>query len=203
MLADFRARPFNYRLDAPHEDEDGWHLDLRCEQLPSEPPGEPIEGGSWEIARRMAREYAFADPELVRGYFDPMEPLDGRTMVLELRVFVARIYAGVRVTRVFDEHVELEGRPVRRWGWSYGTLEGHVERGERTFETRKWLDTGEVEFTTRAFSQPASRNPFMRLGFRIIGRPRQQRFVEGVVRRGRALVEEALSRAARTSREPS
>ena len=35
------------------------------------------------------------------------------------------------------------GRPVRIWGWSYRTLQGHLEMGQMDYEVWKWLDDGE------------------------------------------------------------
>ena len=193
LLAELRRRPFNYRSDEAHTKEAGWHLDLERTVLPSEEPGDPEPGGTWEVAREIVRDYEFVDRELVRGYYDRTEPLARRTMVLELRLWTLRLLVGVRVTDVHDQTRELEGRHVRSWGWTYGTLEGHVEAGERTYEVRKWLDTGEVEFVTTAFSRPASGNPLVRLGFQLLGRPRQDRFVAGVGERTAELVAAALA----------
>ena len=36
---------------------------------------------------------------------------------------------GVRVVATVDETTELGGRPARVWGWSYATLQGHLEMG--------------------------------------------------------------------------
>ena len=52
--------------------------------LPPEPPGEPLPGKSWDTARRIARDYDFADPSIVTGVFDREEPLEDRTMLLIL-----------------------------------------------------------------------------------------------------------------------
>ena len=59
-------RPLNFdpdelerrRLDAGA----GWHVDDYAQPLPPEPPGEPAPGGSFAIAQRLMRDYAFADP---------------------------------------------------------------------------------------------------------------------------------------------
>ena len=59
----------------------GWHLDQHRELLPAEPPGPPVSGGSWETACRLMRGYEFADPAIVRAFYNPEEPLEGRNML--------------------------------------------------------------------------------------------------------------------------
>jgi Domain of unknown function (DUF1990) len=98
------------------------------------------------------------------------------------------------VAEVYDELREEAGRELRVWGWSYRTLEGHLEKGEMHWEVRKWLDTGEVEFRVHAYSRRAEvRNPLVRLGFRLVGRREQLRFLRSTCERMRRLTEEALS----------
>ncbi|QYM79995.1 DUF1990 domain-containing protein [Horticoccus luteus] len=50
-------------------------------------------------------------------------------------------------------YVVDEAAPVRRWGFAYGTLPAHVERGEERF-TVEWRDDDSVWYDLRAFSQP-------------------------------------------------
>jgi uncharacterized protein (UPF0548 family) len=90
-------------------------------------------------------------------------------------------------------------RPVRRWGWNYRTLQGHLEMGHMDYEVRKLLDSGEVEFRIHAVSRPAHiPNPVIRLGFRLFGRRVQRRFARHACQRmarltaARARVGEAL-----------
>ena len=175
-----------------------WHLDDRSEPLPAEPPGPPLASGSWEIARRLMRGYEFADPSIVRAYYDPDEPLEGRNMLLEIRFLGLRFPVGVRVDRVYDETTEVAGRKLRVWGWSYRTLEGHLEQGEMHWEVRKWLDSGEVEFRIHAYSRPSEiDNPLVRLGFRLLGRREQLRFIRSTCERMRRLLEEATRQGPR------
>ena len=80
------------------------HADAVSQLLPAEPPGEPAPGGPWEIAKRLTEQYRMADPALVRAIWDPATPLLGRELLLELRLYrLLSVYAGVRVTRVWDE----------------------------------------------------------------------------------------------------
>jgi len=177
-LADLADRPLNF---APAEieratSENGWHLDDYRRALPSEPPGEPVAGGSFEVAQRLMSDYAFADPAIVRAVYDPAHGLANRNMLLQVRFGPLRFFFGCRVGAVVAETRTVDGRPVRVWGWSYGTLEGHVERGQMGWAVWKWLDDGAVEFRVHVVSRRAVvRNPIVRLGFRLVGRRRQQR----------------------------
>lgn len=69
-----------------------------------------------------------------------------------------------RIVYVIDE--------ARRFGFAYGTLPGHVERGEERFSV-EWLDDDTVWYDIDAFSQP--RYWMARLG-RPIARHFQRRF---------------------------
>ena len=171
----------------------GWRLDHRRQPLPSEPPGLPVPGGSWEIAQRLMRGYEFVDPSIVRACYDPEAPLEGRNMLLELRFWGLRFLAGVRVVDVHEEIRTVDGREVHVWGWSYATLVGHLEAGEMSWEVHKWLDSGEVEFAIDAYSRRAKiANPLVQLGFRLFGRREQLRFLGITCERMRRLTEEAL-----------
>jgi uncharacterized protein (UPF0548 family) len=197
-LAELAHTPVNYDpaqldLDNPPA---GWHVDDRCQPLPSEPPGEPVPDGSWEIARRLIRGYEFADRSLVRAHYDPDRPLEGREMLLELRALnLVSVHVGVRVVRVYDEVRERDGRQARVSGWAYRTLEGHVERGQMDWQVWKWSDTGEVQFRVHAVSRPASvSNPIVRIGFWLLRDHERAVFLDSTDTRMRALTELGLKR---------
>jgi uncharacterized protein (UPF0548 family) len=174
----------------------GWRVDDRRQPLPHEPPGPPIPDGSWEIARRLMRGYEFADPSIVRAFYDPDGPLEGRDMLLELHFWGLRFLVGVRIVEMHEEVRAIDGREAHVWGWSYATLTGHLELGEMSWEVRKWADTGDVEFTIHAYSRPAEiGNPVVRLGFRLFGRREQLRFLDITCERMLRLTEEALGPA--------
>jgi uncharacterized protein (UPF0548 family) len=176
-LAALGARPVNFDPDGSHRPEDGWRIDDYCQPLPAEPPGPPQPDGTWERARRLMRDYEFADPAIVRAVYRPDSPLEGRDILLEVRFWGLRFRFGVRVGEVVDETRNVDGREVRVWGWSYATLQGHLEMGQMGYEVWKWLDTGEVEFRIHVVSRAGViRNPIVRLGFRIFGRREQVRF---------------------------
>ena len=64
-------------------------------------------------------------------------------------------------------------KPVKRFGFAYGTLSGHVERGEERFSIEWHPDTNEVWYDIFAFSQP--HNLLVQLGFPL-ARMLQKRF---------------------------
>jgi uncharacterized protein (UPF0548 family) len=186
-LAGLSHRAVNYdaeTLDLEHPPS-GWNVDERRQPLPPEPPGQPVAGGSWEIARQLIKGYEFADPSVVRAYYESDDPYPGRNMLLALRALgLFSIHVGVRVSDVYDETRDGAGRQVRVFGWSYRTLEGHVERGQMNWEVWKWIDTGEVDFHVHAVSRPASiPNPVVRLGFLLLRRHERDVFLNSTDKR--------------------
>jgi uncharacterized protein (UPF0548 family) len=196
-LESLPARDFNFDPDAaePRTGDAGWRLDDFCQALPAEPPGPPVAGGSFEIATELLHGYLFADPGVVRAHYDPAEPREHRNMLLEIHFRGLRFLVGVRVLELYDRLEEREGRQVRIAGWSYGTLEGHFEAGKLDWQVWKWLDTGEVEFRTHAYSRRAPVSLITRAGFGIFGRREQLSFMHGTRRRMAALTALRLAEA--------
>jgi uncharacterized protein (UPF0548 family) len=171
----------------------GWRLDDYCQPLPEEPPGPPVEDGAWETARRLMLDYEFADPEIIEAVYEDDSPLEGRDMLLKARFWGLSFDLGVRVGGIVDETRSVEGRDVRVWGWSYRTLQGHLEAGQMDYEVWKWLDSGDVEFRIHAYSRPAAiPNPVVRLGFRLFGRGQQLKFARHACHRMARLTAEEL-----------
>ncbi len=190
------AAELNFDLDRRLEftPENGWRLDDHRIRLPNETPGPPVRQGPWATAARLMASYEFADPAIVRAVSFPDLPVPGRTILLEGRFLWLRFPLAVRVGDTRHVVVVESGRPLQVWGWNYRTLEGHLEMGEMSYETRKWLDTGEVEFRIHAFSRPApAANPVIRLGFALFGRPMQRRFIRRSLERMDELVRQHLS----------
>ena len=180
-VADLRGRGYNFDPRRLREliAEEGWHHDDRRQALPPEPPGDPIPGGSFERARALMCDYRFADGSAVRAIYEQDAPLEGRDMLLVGRFLGLDFRLGVRVFEVVDERRTEEDRPVRVWGWAYRTLRGHLERGQMSYEVRKWRDSGAVEFRIAAVSHRARvRNPLVRLGFGLLGRREQLKFYD-------------------------
>lgn len=195
-LEALREAPLNFDLErrAEYTAANGWHIDDVQTELPPEPPGPPRPDGSWESARRVLREYRFADPKIITGIFYPDQPLEGRVMLLRGRAFGLTFFFGTRVGAVIDETRDGPGGPCRVWGFNYRTLRGHLERGQMEFTISKQLATGQVVFRINAFSSAAEiPNPLIRLGFRLFGRRVQLRFIHNATERMRRLVAEDLA----------
>ena len=185
-LAALADKGFNFDPDqAEHfTTANGWHVDDYTQPLPPEPPGPPAPGASFEVARRLMADYEFADPAIVRAVYATDSPLERRDMLLEGRFYGLRFHLGVRVGGLVDEELAVHGRRVRRWGWNYRTLQGHLEMGQMDYQVGKWLDSGEVEFHIHVVSRPAHiPNPVIRLGFRLFGRRVQRRFARHACQR--------------------
>ena len=195
-LAALAGKPLNFDLASlcDASPTDGWEVTDVCQLLPSEPPGPPADGGSWQIARRLMRGYEFADPSIVRAYYDPQLPLERRDMLLKLRALgFFHLFAGVRVGEAYDEIRELGGQSVRVWGWNYRTLAGHVEMGQMDWEVWKWLGNGQVEFRVHAVSRPAPiRNRIVRIGFHLLRGRERRAFLDSTRKRMRTFTQLAL-----------
>lgn len=194
-LAELRDAPLNFDVErrAEFTAASGWRWDHYRQPLPPEPPGEPRPGGSWAVCRELMSEYAFADPSIVRALYDADQPLERRDILLEGRFYGLRFLLGLRAGAVEDGTGEEDGRPVRRWGWNYRTLRGHLEMGQMAYTVVKWLETGAVEFRIDAFSKAAAiPNPVVRLGFAMFGRHMHHRFARNALRRMRTLVSDGL-----------
>ncbi len=195
-LAELRRLPLNFDpadVGRPSP-ADGWHVDDLRQPLPQEPPGPPQPGQSWEVARQLLRHYKVADPSIVRAFYDASEPLEGRTMLLELRFWRLRFPVGVRVGEAYDEQREVDGRPARVSGWNYRTLAGHLEIGQMAWEVWKWEDSGDVEFHIHAFSRAApTSSVLVRLGLRLFSRREQLRFYRHACARMLSLTVAGLS----------
>jgi uncharacterized protein (UPF0548 family) len=202
-LAALSTKPLNFDLAALEHAQpgDGWRATDLCQPLPAERPGTPESGGSFEIAQGLMRSYEFADPAIVRAYYDPHRPLKGRDMLLELKALgLVRVFAGVRVGDVYEQTRRLGERQARVWGWNYRTLEGHLEMGQMDWEVWKWIDTGDVEFRVHSLSRDAHiGNPVLWLGYRLLRGHERRLFLEGTKRRMREFVELALTAGLRTN----
>lgn len=192
QLDSLRDRRINY--DPARAPQDGvpdghWHIDSGDTAVGHEPPGPPVAGGPWEVACLLVRHYEFAEPRILRAVYRGHDELLGRDMLLEGRFAGLRFYLGVRVTEVIDENRDENGVRARVWGWSYQTLEGHLEQGRLRYEVIKDLGTGIVVFRVSGYSRQAPiPSPVIRWGFRLFGRWTQQRFYRNVLERMRHLV---------------
>jgi len=111
----------------------------------------------------------------------PLE--EGTTVAVQAKVFGFWSLNAARIVYLIDEGQTRNSR----FGFAYGTLPDHVERGEERFMV-EWQTDNSVWYDIYAFSRP--RNPLARIGFPIT-RMLQKRFV----RRSLAVMRAAVSAA--------
>jgi uncharacterized protein (UPF0548 family) len=97
------------------------------------------------------------------------------TVAIKARAFGTWSLSASRVVYLIDEIT-----PVRRFGFAYGTLPDHVERGEERFTIELHQGDDAVWYDILAFSQP--RHPLVRLTFPL-ARMLQRRFARDSLRR--------------------
>lgn len=205
-LEALRDRPVNVpetSLEDPPPGE-GWLVDDHTFPLGGETPGPPSPDGPFVVARDLIRAYEFADPRLIRAVYNPDDPLDQRTMLLEGRFLGMTFHLGARVVHVTEDVVGDADGAVDRWGWGYRTLQGHLEMGQMDFWVVKHRGDGRVEFRIHAVSRPAPiPNPLVRFGFRLFGRGLQLRFARTAGARLQALTEQRMADAPLRDAEPA
>jgi uncharacterized protein (UPF0548 family) len=99
----------------------------------------------WQSAKQALQNWAqFPKPWTD---IEPKAPLQqGEVVAVLFRIFGIWFINSARIVYTIDES--------KRYGFAYGTLPGHVEKGEECF----WIERneqGEVSYHIRAFSQPA------------------------------------------------
>ena len=87
----------------------------------------------------------------------------GATVAVKARAFGTWSLSALRVVYVIDE--------ARRFGFAYGTLPDHVEKGEERFLV-EWLADDSVWYDIFAFSRP--RHPLVRLSAPLARRLQKQ-----------------------------
>ncbi|MCI0712192.1 MAG: DUF1990 domain-containing protein [Chloroflexi bacterium] len=186
---------FDPRLKDTFTEGNGWRLSDYEIDLPPEPPGPPLENGSFAIAKQILHNYEFPDTTLIEAIFDPDEPLHERTMLLIGKFAGMKFYFGGRVNGVIDEQRQTEDGPAHVWGYGYQTLESHWENGEITFEIWKYLNSGRVKFRFHSYVRIGYvPNWLYRVGFRMMWKRLQVQFARTALARMRSLVMERLEK---------
>jgi uncharacterized protein (UPF0548 family) len=111
--------------------------------------------------------------EMFPGPWTRIEPpgtpiQEGNVVAMLAHVFGLWWLNACRIVYLLDE-----SKPLRRFGFAYGTLPGHVERGEERFSV-EWHGDDTIWYDLRAFSRP--RYWLVRLGYPVTRRL-QRRFV--------------------------
>jgi uncharacterized protein (UPF0548 family) len=97
----------------------------------------------------------------------PIAP--GQTVLVLARTCGLYSLSATRVIAMIDD----DSGPIRRRGFSYGTLQHHVERGEERFSIEHDLEDDSVWYEILAFSLP--QHPVARIGYPL-SRAAQRRF---------------------------
>ncbi|MEM6928179.1 MAG: DUF1990 domain-containing protein [Myxococcota bacterium] len=113
----------------------------------------PIGQGLRAFERGVAALHRWTQFDL--GWVTPMSTtvpiVEGQLFAFTSRQIAVWSVNVCRIVRVVDDH---EG-PIRRFGFSYGTLDRHAVRGEERFLLTYDERTDEVAFGIRKFSMPA------------------------------------------------
>lgn len=168
------AAQLRRNFDDPPEDltpARGWGRHASEAIIGREAAGPPVTGGPFERAWPLVEAYAFSDPRIVVSHFIAGEALEGRRMLLEIRVLGLRFLAPVVVGAV---RRDASGEETVR-GFRYDTLEGHVERGSEWFLVCKDHRSGDIRFRIRAgWRRGELPNVVIRTGFRLLARRYQR-----------------------------
>ncbi|MGD2114462.1 MAG: DUF1990 domain-containing protein [Acidobacteriota bacterium] len=119
---------------------------------------------AWEAACAAVRRWEMFPSPLTRVAYpsgDPPPVTEGTTVAMIVRAFGVWWVNACRIVYVIDERRAGEGL-TKRFGFAYGTLPGHVERGEECFLV-EWCQDDSVRYDLLAFSRPRAR--IVRLGY--------------------------------------
>lgn len=161
----------NLTVNFPHEGPESqegtnWHRYYSEAVIGHERAGDVQQDGVFLKVWNAISEYRFSDPDIVEGHFNPNDPLEGRSILLEIKVLGLRYLCGVRVRAVKTEL--FPDKTV--YGFRYDTLDGHMETGSEWFLLTKIHQTGEIFFRISASWRPGDfPNWWSRVGFSILG----------------------------------
>lgn len=124
------------------------------------------------------------DPSSATPASAPSNPVEGMTIGLLINLPLAWWLNACRVIYVIDE-----SQPRRRFGFAYGTLPDHAERGEERFLVEQ-DDAGVCWYDLSAISRPS--HWLTKLGYPV-ARAMQKRFA----RQSQAAMQQAVERSTR------
>jgi uncharacterized protein (UPF0548 family) len=147
--AAWENRPFSPGvLDGPRASD---NIDRHSLQIAFEPPGIPLADGPFRHAARAIMEYRIFPPHLGQRVVKRTPLQVGDVVGLCYPLFLGlRMFIASRVIDVFDAPSEKGWRS----GFTYRTLEGHVELGEETFCVEKDARSGAASVSLNAWSRP-------------------------------------------------
>ena len=150
---------------------DGWFVDRFAEVVGHGP-------NDFESAKTALRGWRMFDQPWTAPLTPDVSLEVGQDVTYGARVLGVWWCYGCRILRVDDE--------TKRFGFVYGTIAGHAERGEELFQV-ELLDNGDVEFSLFAMSRPGRWFAWPGLP---IARLAQQRFRQGAAAGIRRFVED-------------
>jgi len=143
----------------------GWNHYRSGAVVAREPPGPPLPTGAFQRARVAVENCAFSDPSIVTVHFDPHQPLEGRRMLVEIKVLGLHYLCSVVVGAVREE----AGAERTLFAFRYDTVGDHIEQGMEWFAVDKEHATGEVRFRVESRWRPGRfPNWWSRVGFALL-----------------------------------
>jgi uncharacterized protein (UPF0548 family) len=117
----------------------------------------------------------------------PRDAKIGEGTVVAVKAWAFGLWSlnGCRVVYVVDDLGGKEAQPITRFGFAYGTLMDHIERGEERFMIEWNRSDDSVWYDILAFSQP--RHPLVKLGTPV-ARMMQKRFARDSLAAMKSLV---------------
>lgn len=172
-----KSRPFSYPEigHTRHENHvSGYDNDFNFIELGQ---GEAV----WQAAKMAIRQWKMFPGRWACIFPDDTPIREGETVAMSAQVLGLWWLNSCRIVYVIDNE--------RQFGFAYGTLPGHAERGEELFLVEKTPDD-RVRYVLKAFSQP--RFWMARLGYFLVRRY-QRKFVRDSKRSMLDFVQEQLS----------
>lgn len=156
-----RNKPFSYAAVGQTQTDaavSGFDNDFNTQELGRGP-------AAWEAAKTAIRQCQMFPGGWADVMPKPLAIREGEVLAMVVQVLGIWWLNSCRIVYVIDTE--------RQFGFAYGTLPGHVERGEELFMVEKMAD-GQVRYVLKAFSKP---RPWMaRVGYPL-ARVFQRKFV--------------------------
>jgi uncharacterized protein (UPF0548 family) len=124
----------------------------------------------FERARKALSEWKMFDLGWIELIHPDAPVAPGQTVLILARAWGLYALSASRVIAMIDS----DDVDIRRWGFCYGTLQHHVERGEERFTVEYHPKSTEVWYDILAFSRP--QHLLARIGYPF-SRAAQRRFV--------------------------
>ena len=124
-------------------------------------------------AKEAIKTWKMFPPTMVQLYW-PDAPIEKSTVVAALfRAALLWSLNPCRILYIVDELSKTEDSPIEKFGFAYGTLKDHLERGEERFLVEHHLEDDSVWYEIYVISQP--RHWLARLAYPVV-RYQQRRF---------------------------